>query len=54
VLICHERKILLAGWGLMIGVDLFREKNTVGWWLIIQINKAMILISPLKVSSTNH
>jgi hypothetical protein len=31
VLICYERKILLAGRWLMTGADLMSEKSTVGW-----------------------
>jgi hypothetical protein len=36
VLVCSERKVplLVAG--------LFREKNTVGWWLISQVNRATL------------
>jgi len=29
VLICCEKKVLLAGWWLMTGADLVREKSTV-------------------------
>jgi len=31
VLICCERKVILAGWKLLTGADLIWEKNTVGW-----------------------
>jgi hypothetical protein len=36
VLICSEKKSI-ANW-LVAGVGLSREKNTSGWWLIIQTN----------------
>jgi len=31
VLICYERKVLLADWWLVVGADLMWEKNTAGW-----------------------
>jgi hypothetical protein len=39
LLICSWRKILLPDWWLIAGADLFQYKCTVGWWLIIQMNR---------------
>jgi hypothetical protein len=36
VLVCSERRVLLAGSGWLLVAGLFWEKSTVGWWLISQ------------------
>ena len=41
VLICCERKILLADWWLMAGADLVCEKNTTGCWQTCQPNRVV-------------
>jgi hypothetical protein len=39
VLICSERRVLLAGCGWLLVADSFREKSTAGWWLISRANR---------------
>jgi hypothetical protein len=40
VLVCSKRRVLLAGSGWWLVAGLFREKSTVGWWLISQAKRA--------------
>jgi hypothetical protein len=34
VLVCSERRVLLAGCGWLLVAGSFREKSTAGWWLV--------------------
>jgi hypothetical protein len=43
VLVCSKRRVLLAGSGWLLVAGLFREKSTVGWWLISQANRAIVI-----------
>jgi hypothetical protein len=39
VLVCSERRVLLAGCGWLLVAGSFWEKSTAGWWLISRANR---------------
>jgi hypothetical protein len=39
VLVCSERRVLLADCGWLLVAGSFREKSTAGWWLISRANR---------------
>jgi hypothetical protein len=51
VLVCSERKVLLAGCGWLLVADSFWEKSTAGWWLISRANR---LFAAAVVHSDQH
>jgi hypothetical protein len=44
VLVCSERRVLLASCGWLLVADSFWEKSTAGWWLISRANRLVVLI----------
>jgi hypothetical protein len=41
VLVCSERRVLLAGCGWLLVAGSFWEKSTAGWWLISRANRLL-------------